>query len=283
MVRTSTLLTAAVAAGLASAQGLNIPGVSTQCSSGVVGLVIGPLQCMKLTGLVPVLSAEGSIIPGITSYLESLCPAGPVCTPENLQSAETTINNSCAEDKNATGTGATLLTVVDGVLNHYPEFFAGICAKNKTTNAYCVPELLQTIQNETNQDVTLEYLGGLISGNASALAALTPLATSGKVCTGCLATLYYELEKANVSATSAEASTALKGQCGNNFGSSIPSDVAAGGGGSSSASASASSASQSAASASASSSAKAAAGGVSGLIVAGVSVVSVVVGAAMVL
>lgn len=104
----------------------------SQCASGVVGLALGPLSCLQLTGLVPILSDSGSIIPGLTSYLGNLCPAGPVCTPDNLASAKTTVDANCAADANSTGTGQILITVVDGVLAHYPEFFAGICAKNTT-------------------------------------------------------------------------------------------------------------------------------------------------------
>lgn len=56
-----------------------------------------------------------------------------------------------------------------------------------STSKFCVTETLETLQTDTNNNITLAYLSGILGGDTSSFAALEQSFQSGHMCTSCVA------------------------------------------------------------------------------------------------
>lgn len=198
--------------------------LSSGCTGALLPLAVGDLgSCLQLTQIIQVLgTTSGSVIPSLNTYLTSLCSSStPQCSNSTLTSANTTIANSCASDLSSGGSAAATVQALELVLTDYPYFYAGGCAKNTTTNDFCVVDILYAVQNSTNTDVTFSQVAQLLSGSGTALSQLTTALNSGQLCTGCVSKLYQQAVAANATIATLPAASSLKAQCGSSFGSSV--------------------------------------------------------------
>ncbi|ORY33995.1 hypothetical protein BCR39DRAFT_518065 [Naematelia encephala] len=188
--------------------------LSTTCTAQVASLALGDAgSCLALTSLLPVLSASGSIIDSVNSYLSNLCATStPTCTNSTLTSAESSVQSGCSSDISGGGTNAAEVDALLSLLQFYPQVHTAGCAKNQTTNEYCLTSTLEQVQNGTGQNITSSFLTSLLAGTGST-DSITQFASTGQLCTGCVQTIYDQALSANSTIASSTIGQAITSQC----------------------------------------------------------------------
>lgn len=202
-----------------------------------------------------------SLTPVFDDYLEAWCPA-PACNGSTVSSAIQNIEQSCASTFESVGLANETLAFLAA---NEPIFKAVVCvpanatsnstaawnstipsanssvasstmlngtATNETSLSYCLPSLMSSFETVTGQNVTVQLLAGLVTGNisfASYFPALNSSATDGTlnitelanstslgnnetlsnaVCTDCLREMIFVLEDGFANSTSTNATAA---------------------------------------------------------------------------
>lgn len=136
-MRTSTSLIAlGAAASVATAQSVSIPDLtssalrllSSNCRTAVKELISpdSPTgQCLNTTAAESVLNSNGSIVPSVENWLDSICTSNP-CSNSTLQNATQTILSQCSTDLQKFGlTNETVQIIVQS----YPLAREVVCLK----------------------------------------------------------------------------------------------------------------------------------------------------------
>lgn len=163
----------------------------------------------------------------LNTYLTTLClPSTPTCSNSTISSAQSSLS-SCASDIAQGGSSALEIEGLMDLLAGYPFVYAAACAKNSTTNEFCVTSTLNTIQSQTNTNITISFITTLLSPvNASAAESqIQPVIQSGQLCTGCVQTIYEQALKVNSSVAQSTLANSLNQQCGADFASGTPTGV----------------------------------------------------------
>ncbi|KAK8864426.1 hypothetical protein IAR55_001674 [Kwoniella newhampshirensis] len=198
--------------------------LSTGCTGQIGGLALGDLgNCLRLTNLLPVLGASGSIVPALNTYLASLCSSDtPTCSNATLSSAQSSLTSDCASDISGGGTNAAEVGALVTLIHDYPQVYAAACSRNSTTGDYCLSSTLSTIQNTTGTEISVSFVTGLLSGSNSSTSSLQQVFQSGGLCTQCVSGLYYEALQANSSIAGSTIGQGLTSTCGAEFGTTAP-------------------------------------------------------------
>ncbi|KAK1922841.1 hypothetical protein DB88DRAFT_492900 [Papiliotrema laurentii] len=210
----------------AALSALGAQALSSGCTGQIGALaLLGDLgSCLQLTSALGLLSASGSIVGDVNSYLGSLCAdSTPTCSNSTLTSAQSTISSACSSDLAAGGTDATEVKLLQALLQSYPQVKTAACAKNSTTDQYCAVNALYTIQNVTGTEVSTSFVTGVLTGSSTD--AFDKAVSSGQLCTGCVGEIYQQAVQANSSVADTSVARGLQQQCGANFASSSPTGV----------------------------------------------------------
>jgi len=210
---------------LAAAAGSQAQSLSSSCTGAVAQLAFSDLgRCLSLTSALSLLGTSGSIIDPLNSYLNDFCAEStPTCSNSTLESAQTTIEQSCASDLNAAG-GSSAANILETLLNNYPQVKTAACSRNETADQFCVVNTLSTVQNTTGTSVDLSFFTGLI-GASDAPDALTQLAQTGQLCTGCNQEIWTQAKIADPNFANSSFGQSVTDQCGANFTSATPTGV----------------------------------------------------------
>ncbi|WVQ80780.1 hypothetical protein IAT38_002885 [Cryptococcus sp. DSM 104549] len=194
------------------------------CTTQVGVLALGDLgSCLQLTSLLPVLSASGSIIDSLDTYLKSLCGSStPTCSNATLTSAQSSISSGCESDISAGGTDAAEVKGLLALIKNYDQVYAAGCSTNSTNGDYCVTDALTTVQDSTGTNVSVSTITSLLSGDSSTLSSLATVLSTGELCTECVSGIYYEVLQANSTIASSTIGQGLTSQCGSSFGAAAP-------------------------------------------------------------
>ncbi|KAK4687844.1 hypothetical protein P7C73_g2263, partial [Tremellales sp. Uapishka_1] len=204
-MRVSTVL-AAAALSVGYAQAL-----TTGCTTQVGVLALGDLgSCLQLTSLLPLLSASGSIISDLETYLAALCATStPTCSNSTLTSAQSSISSSCSSDISGGGTDGAEVSALLDLLKDYPEFYPAACSKNSTSDVFTI-----RLKLDRNQRVHLDIdvaAGRILERHFAPFLGLCRI--------------YFEALKANSSLGSSTIGQGLTSVCGSSFGSTQPSTL----------------------------------------------------------
>jgi hypothetical protein len=92
-----------------------------------------------------------------------------------------------------------------------------------------VTDTLNTVQTISGTNLTITFLTSLLSPSdiSSAESQLTPVLSSGQLCTGCVQNIYEQAIKANASIAQTSLAQSLVSQSGSNFSSGTPTGVSA--------------------------------------------------------
>ncbi|ORX36652.1 hypothetical protein BD324DRAFT_458985 [Kockovaella imperatae] len=192
----------------------------SSCTSELALLALtGPIsECLQLTSLLPVISGSGSVIPSLNSYLSSICSSStPRCSSSALQYANGNLTNSCSSDLSGGGNDATEIEALQQLLMHYDNVYDAGCAKNSTENQYCLTSTLYQVQNSTGQQITTSFLTSLLAGSGDGLSQIEQTFSSGRLCTGCVKTIYEQAVDANSSIANSAIAKDLSNTCGSSF------------------------------------------------------------------
>lgn len=164
------------AASVATAQNVSIPGLtssalhllSSSCQTAVKELLSpnSPTgQCLNTTAAQTVLNSNGSVVPSVENWLESICTSNP-CSNSTLQNATQTILSQCSTDLQKFGvTNETVKVIVQS----YPLAREVVCLK--TTEPF-------TSNSTSNNSTSGGYGGGASSSASSWASSATGWATS---------------------------------------------------------------------------------------------------------
>jgi len=138
-MRTSTLLTFAAAAGLASAQSL-----SAACTSSLKGILASPEAACLNPGALLTFFTNPSVPDAVNNWLTGLCSTGS-CSNDSLAIVVSNITTGCQSDFDvASGVTETVTQIVQEV---YPTARSIMCLKDDSTNQLCVTETLTNLQD----------------------------------------------------------------------------------------------------------------------------------------
>ncbi|KIR54717.1 hypothetical protein I315_02598 [Cryptococcus gattii Ru294] len=169
----ASLIALGAAASVATAQNVSIPGLtssalhllSSSCQTAVKELLSpnSPTgQCLNTTAAQTVLNSNGSVVPSVENWLDSICTSNP-CSNSTLQNATQTILSQCSTDLQKFGvTNETIKVIVQS----YPLAREVVCLK--TTDPFT--------SNSTSSNSTSG--GGASSSASSWASSATGWATS---------------------------------------------------------------------------------------------------------
>lgn len=171
----ASLIALGAAASVATAQNVSIPGLtssalhllSSSCQTAVKELLSpnSPTgQCLNTTAAQTVLNSNGSVVPSVENWLNSICTSNP-CSNSTLQNATQTILSQCSTDLQKFGvTNETIKVIVES----YPLAREVVCLK--TTEPFT--------SNSTSNNSTSGGYGGASSSASSWASSATGWATS---------------------------------------------------------------------------------------------------------
>ncbi|GEM09771.1 hypothetical protein Rt10032_c09g3788 [Rhodotorula toruloides] len=213
LARTAIALTAALAATGAHAQSASslLNGLSSQCTSAATSLLGSDFaSCSQLSGLLSVVTASGSVVNPINTWLGSVCSASN-CSTAAITNATSVIDNGCSSELSS---GQAIVTAARSVVANFNAVKEGICLQYSSNSTFCITDLLQSVQSATGQQVTLSTLTSL---NASMLQSIP----SSAVCTDCAHGLVTKLGSALSNGTSSSTQSSVFGAvssyCGSSF------------------------------------------------------------------
>ncbi|GAA5878952.1 hypothetical protein JCM3774_000670 [Rhodotorula dairenensis] len=190
-------LTFASTATAADASSL-LSGISSSCQSSVSSLLSSEFaSCADVSGLIPVLTASGSVISPIVctcsdswkqlrmivlmspdspqdSYLGTLCGSSN-CSSSAIENATSVIDAGCASDLSS---GNQLVTFARTVVANFNSVKEAVCLQQSSNSTYCVTDLLTKVQTALGTDITVSTLTSL---NLSSLEKIP----SSDVCDDC--------------------------------------------------------------------------------------------------
>ncbi|KAM0753677.1 hypothetical protein T439DRAFT_322565 [Meredithblackwellia eburnea MCA 4105] len=217
-------------------------GLSTNCQTAATSLLTSSFgTCVNVLGLVNVLSASGSIISPLNSWLSGAC--SQTCSSSTLSTASSTIESGCSTDiQNGTAIAVGLETLT----TNYTAVKNVLCLQAVSNSTFCLSNLLTAVQTATGTNVTTSTVTSLLTDGVSSLTSLLSEVPASSLCTDCTHAMVSKLQvlASSTSTSSSSALSAVSSECGASFvDGSIPSTVqeASSSNSSSSASASASS------------------------------------------
>jgi hypothetical protein len=144
-MKTSTLLTFAAAAGLASAQSFSL---STDCTNSLKGILASPdAACLNPSSLLGFFVGSAQSVPDtVNSWLTGLCASG-FCSNDTLAAVVANVTTGCASDFGTDGASGVGETVTQLVQEIYPTARSIMCLQDNTDNQLCVTETLQNLQD----------------------------------------------------------------------------------------------------------------------------------------
>ena len=206
-----TITTTSLVAAAATLVGLTTPasaqldpslvtGLSSNCASGLVGLVTtsNVSSCLALPTAVGALTSAGnnSVVPGLESYLSSsICGSGKTaCTTAQLSAANATLLQSCGSDLQQ---GASIPTLIAFFLNRYDSIRTAGCLQNSQSK-YCLIEEMYTLQNTTQMPISFTTIQSILSNSTTQQQSIQALAANKTAfCTDCTHGLYTALFPSN--------------------------------------------------------------------------------------
>jgi len=142
MKASTTFVTFAAAAGLASAQ-----SISSDCTNSLKGILTSPeAACLNPSSLLSFFVGTNQSVPDtINNWLSGLCSTG-FCSNDTLAAVVSNITTGCASDLSSANAGvpATLTTLVQQV---YPTARSIMCLKDNASSKLCVTETLQSLED----------------------------------------------------------------------------------------------------------------------------------------
>lgn len=204
-----------------------ISGLSTNCLGGLASLLSNQdlNNCLAISSVVTQLGSVGqndSLIGPLNTYIGSnLCPAN-ACSNSTLSSANSTINQSCANELRS---GQNILpAALQLVVSNYNAVKTASCFEDtKANNQICVTQTLTNLQQNLGQNVSLNAITNLTRGGASALQPLLQRLSgnSSAFCTDCnrgiLTTLAPTLQSYLNASTNQAIQQAVTQGCGQSF------------------------------------------------------------------
>lgn len=181
LFRTLTFVTAALAfAQGATAQSadelLNSLIIGRRCIQGVSNLLGTEFAtCASLGSLFPVVTASGSLVEPINTYLGSVCRQ-PNCSAATVANATAILEAGCSDELDA---GNVAVVALRDIVANFPSVKEGICLQQSTNGSYCATAVLTNFQNALGTDLTLSKLANV---NLSALEDLP----AQRMCDNCL-------------------------------------------------------------------------------------------------
>lgn len=140
------------AAGLAASQSLSSLGLSQQCQDALSGSFANPevSACLNVFTALNIFSttANTSVVPAIDNWLHGVCAAAP-CSNSTLSAAATNITTGCQSDLNSIGISSSdAQDIVNTVLPLYSTIRKVACLEDtKNSNILCVTEVLDDLQD----------------------------------------------------------------------------------------------------------------------------------------
>lgn len=95
-----------------------------------------------------------------------------------MSTASQSIRSGCQSD---IASGNALAVALNAILSDYNSTRGLFCSQSTSNGTYCLPSTLQNIQTATGQNITLNTLSGLVSGNG--LGQLLTSVPNSAVCT----------------------------------------------------------------------------------------------------
>ncbi|KAL8276839.1 hypothetical protein RQP46_010770 [Phenoliferia psychrophenolica] len=170
-------------------------------------------QSITSLGLVSVLSATGSIITPLTSWLGGACTQ--TCSSATLSTAESTIQSGCASDITS---GAALATGLQTLTSNYTAVKDVLCLQAVSNSTYCLTNLLTSVEAATGSPVNVSSVTSLLTGGTAGFATLLSTLPASTLCTDCTHALVSKLTVlAKDTSTSTSSLSSVSSECGASF------------------------------------------------------------------
>ncbi|CED84953.1 hypothetical protein [Phaffia rhodozyma] len=117
-------------------------------------------------------STNTSIAAPLATYLEAVCPA-PLCTDEQIEQTFATIGAGCSDLFAELGVSPTVLGGIVPLLPTVKEYVCLEANSNSAPPEYCVVDVTDAIQTFVGQNITVDLVSSLVSGNVT-LAGILP-------------------------------------------------------------------------------------------------------------
>ncbi|KAI7949683.1 hypothetical protein MJO28_008504, partial [Puccinia striiformis f. sp. tritici] len=135
--------------------------LSPPCQLAASGLLTGEFgTCANVLGLVSIIEAKQSIVAPIDAWISGACTSAP-CSKEGLATASQMIKTGCASDLKQ---GTIAAVALYSVITHYDVTRDMFCTQYKENSTYCLPHVMDTVESQSGEKMTLGEMISLITG-----------------------------------------------------------------------------------------------------------------------
>ncbi|KAH8928876.1 hypothetical protein BT69DRAFT_1212243, partial [Atractiella rhizophila] len=136
--------------------------------------------CANVLGLVSVVSATGSVVQPVNSWISGICSSDP-CSQTDLTSANQAITSGCATDIQGGNEAAQALALLT---SNYTQLREVTCLQATSNNTFCLTNFLQGVQDSTGKDITKDFVINLFQTPDAVINTLSEVPAS-TLCTDC--------------------------------------------------------------------------------------------------
>lgn len=178
--------------------------LSPSCQATVISLAspsAPAYQCLQVQNIIPIILSNASIVPGIDSYLSSICSSAP-CSNGTLYNLTQSITSGCSSDLSKYGITNTTIAEIIGT---YPLAREVACLKtsapfngtnatipisnstyNTTNGTFCATSLLTEVSAYLGANLTNSFIdNAVLSGNTTILNMLEMIPPTA-LCNDCI-------------------------------------------------------------------------------------------------
>jgi len=185
---------------------------SPQCQQAVIGVLTNSslAACLPVMDLLPLITGSSdSIVPVLDNFMSDLCYNYPPCSNETLMMAAQTVIQGCSSDLQSDNIPDQVVSIA---FSTYPTVREVLCLKtsepytaqsyggflgapaipittppyNSTDGTFCVTSLLTQLSAYYQTNLTVPFLGGIISGANTTALDLTKSINPNIICNECL-------------------------------------------------------------------------------------------------
>jgi len=191
-----------------------VAGLSTSCQSAATGLISTPFSnCANIPGLVSVVTATGSVVTPVDSWIKGVCSSAP-CSQADIDTASASIDTGCSTDL-ANGVPAALALSI--VTANYTLVREVVCLQAISNSTFCLTDFLNAYQTSSGSPVTVSGVSALL-GNPASLESTLANVPASDICTDCNHAILTKASALITDSTDASSlSSAASKECGASF------------------------------------------------------------------